>query len=116
MLRKADWRNIQPKLEAHRPSERHVSWRATNAERHSVCCDLPEFDVPIPFDRVADKNGWIPVKPNVSLLKSCLQKNIRRCEADAAVKVAFLLMKLDHLEFTRRLCVIVVEDGISRHF
>ncbi|KAH3763452.1 hypothetical protein Pelo_4690 [Pelomyxa schiedti] len=48
-----------------------------------------------------------------SILKSLLQKNVRLCRPDAAVRAALALMKLDFVHFIRRLSIIVVEDAIA---
>lgn len=47
---------------------------------------------------------------NVSLLKSHLQKNIRRQDTDRAISTSLHLMKLDMNEFLRRFIVIHIED------
>jgi hypothetical protein len=47
---------------------------------------------------------------NTSLLKSLLQKAIRRKESSIAVKCAFHFMTLDIQEFLRRLPIIMIED------
>ena len=46
-----------------------------------------------------------------SLLKSMLQKNVRRCRPDAAVRIAAELIRCDWLQFIRRLPVIMLEDS-----
>lgn len=46
-----------------------------------------------------------------SLLKSMLQKNVRRCRPEAAVRVAAELIRCDWLQFIRRLPVIMLEDS-----
>ena len=62
----------------------------------------------------------------ISILKSSLQKNIRRCRPDAAVRVAFKLIKLEYVrvkgpqvihadsfsQFVRRLGIIILEDAV----
>lgn len=47
-----------------------------------------------------------------SLLKSALQKNVRKCRGKEAVKIARLLMENDFKELIRRLPVIIMEDSI----
>lgn len=47
-----------------------------------------------------------------SLLKSLLQKNVRMCRPDAAVRVAKELMIHSFDEFIRRITVIIIEDAI----
>ena len=52
---------------------------------------------------------------SASLLKSALQKNVRRCRADAAVKCAWALLRLEGdgvSQLLRRLPVIAVEDAL----
>jgi len=44
------------------------------------------------------------------LLKSNLQKAIRRCETDVALQTAILLLQRDPIEMLRRLPIIAVED------
>ncbi|KAK9915160.1 hypothetical protein WJX75_005443 [Coccomyxa subellipsoidea] len=46
------------------------------------------------------------------LLKSALQKNVRLGRADAAVRVALHLLKLDASELLRRACIICLEDAL----
>ena len=46
-----------------------------------------------------------------SLLKSMLQKNIRRCRPEAALRIAAELIRCDWLQFIRRLPVIMLEDS-----
>ena len=47
---------------------------------------------------------------NISLLKSALQKAVRRQNVDLAVNIAFQLINLDFNECIRRLAIIVLED------
>lgn len=47
---------------------------------------------------------------NISFLKSLLQKSIRRKNHDIAVLSAINLIKLDQMQFLRRLSIIMVED------
>lgn len=55
---------------------------------------------------------------NVSLLKSHLQKCIRRCHVDRAVKTARHLAQLDLIQLLRRLPIILAEDSMLhwRHY
>lgn len=48
---------------------------------------------------------------NVSLLKSTIQKSIRRQDISLAIKSSFHLMRLNLLEFLRRIVIIAVEDS-----
>jgi hypothetical protein len=52
------------------------------------------------------------VKFSESILKSGMQKAIRRGETDKALVCAKALMKINESDFIRRLCVIVLEDVI----
>jgi hypothetical protein len=47
---------------------------------------------------------------NISLLKSALQKAVRRQNVDLAVNIAYQLINLDFNEFIRRLAIIIIED------
>lgn len=47
---------------------------------------------------------------NVPMMKSLLQKAIRRCDYDVAVKASRNLMNMDVRKFLRRLPIIIVED------
>tara|TARA_Y100000589_G_C27128589_1_gene619597 strand:+ start:285 stop:1319 length:1035 start_codon:yes stop_codon:yes gene_type:complete len=47
---------------------------------------------------------------NISLLKSALQKAVRRQNVDLAVNIALQLINLDFIEFIRRLAIIIIED------
>lgn len=49
---------------------------------------------------------------NTSILKSHLQKNIRRRQVDKAVSTAYALMAEDITAFLRRLPIIMIEDAI----
>lgn len=49
---------------------------------------------------------------NIPLLKSHLQKCVRRCLVDKAVSTAYNLLQLNVGELLRRLAIIIVEDGI----
>jgi len=48
---------------------------------------------------------------NISLLKSALQKAVRRQNVDLAVNIAYQLINLDFNELIRRLAIIVLEDN-----
>lgn len=49
---------------------------------------------------------------SVSILKSALQKNIRRCEVEGALKIAKVYMRKNPNDFFRRICIIAIEDTI----
>jgi len=60
------------------------------------------------------KNITIPtinVDFSIPLLKSNLQKAIRRCENDIAIQSALAIIQKKPLEFLRRLPIIYIEDG-----
>eukprot|EP00011_Vannellida_sp_DIVA3-517-6-12_P009397 CAMPEP_0114610792 /NCGR_PEP_ID=MMETSP0168-20121206/3784_1 /TAXON_ID=95228 ORGANISM="Vannella sp., Strain DIVA3 517/6/12" /NCGR_SAMPLE_ID=MMETSP0168 /ASSEMBLY_ACC=CAM_ASM_000044 /LENGTH=381 /DNA_ID=CAMNT_0001821747 /DNA_START=84 /DNA_END=1226 /DNA_ORIENTATION=+ len=46
------------------------------------------------------------------LLQSLIQKQVRRCEADSAVRAAWHLLRQDPVMFSRRLLNIVMEDSL----
>lgn len=50
--------------------------------------------------------------PNLSLVKSALQKNIRKGRAEAAVRCALTMIELKPVDFLRRLPLIILEDVI----
>lgn len=52
----------------------------------------------------------IECQANVPLLKSNLQKAVRRCQTDIAIKSALSIIQRDPLELLRRLPVIYIED------
>jgi len=52
----------------------------------------------------------IQTNANIPLLKSNLQKAIRRCQTLTAVNSALALIQQDHIEFLRRLPIIYIED------
>ena len=62
------------------------------------------------------KNNKILILPkihsvnSISLLKSNLQKAIRRCETDIAIKTSIVMIEKDAIEFLRRLAIIYIED------
>lgn len=47
---------------------------------------------------------------NISLLKSALQKAVRRKNVDLAVNIAYQLINIDFNQFIRRLAIIILED------
>jgi hypothetical protein len=47
-----------------------------------------------------------------SLLKSLLQKSVRRCRTTHSVRLAKALICFNFLEFVRRFAIIIIEDGI----
>ena len=47
---------------------------------------------------------------NIHLLKSHLQKNIRKMDINRAISTSYHLMKLDLIEFIRRMIIIHIED------
>eukprot|EP00884_Botryococcus_braunii_P004615 jgi/Botrbrau1/14154/Bobra.182_3s0094.1 len=49
---------------------------------------------------------------STSLLKSALQKNVRLCRPEPAVRCALHLLKGEAAEFLRRFSIIMLEDGI----
>ena len=55
-----------------------------------------------------DRSHWF----SPSHLKSALQKNIRRRRPKHAVKCAVALMRMDMVQFVRRMMIIVLEDSI----
>jgi hypothetical protein len=52
----------------------------------------------------------IECRANLPLLKSNLQKAIRRCKTDIAVKTSLAIIQMEPLELLRRLPVIYIED------
>lgn len=60
-----------------------------------------------PVFSTKNDTGW----KNIHLLKSLLQKAIRRGLNDIAVKTAFTMIKVDCEAFLRRLMVIMIEDS-----
>lgn len=52
----------------------------------------------------------IECKANVPLLKSNLQKAVRRCQTDIAIKSALAIIQREPIELLRRLPVIYIED------
>lgn len=59
------------------------------------------------WPKKVSKSYYIPP----ALLKSMLQKNVRRCRPEAAVRIAAELIRCDWLQFIRRLPVIMLEDS-----
>lgn len=54
----------------------------------------------------------MPENISVSVIKSALQKNVRRRRGDQAARCAFWLMKKSFTDFIRRLPVIILEDSV----
>jgi hypothetical protein len=63
----------------------------------------PSYNKPISLPK-------IECKANVPLLKSNLQKAVRRCQTDIAIKSALAIIQKEPLELLRRLPVIYIED------
>lgn len=59
------------------------------------------------LDRKGDFREW----KNASLLKSYLQKCVRRKWTDLAIRTAYHLMRLNLMEFLRRFPIIAIEDS-----
>jgi hypothetical protein len=57
---------------------------------------------------------WTTSQLSIPILKSCLQKAVRRGLAEVAVGVAAELIVRDLTAFLRRFPVIVLEDSVSR--
>ena len=55
-----------------------------------------------------DTNHWF----SPSHLKSALQKNVRRKRSKSAVKCALALLRVDVIQFIRRMMIIILEDSI----
>lgn len=53
---------------------------------------------------------------NISLLKSQLQKSIRRMNTDLSINIAYQMINLDFNEFIRRLLIITLEDVILNQY
>lgn len=55
--------------------------------------------------------GVFEAKYNVPLLKSALQKSVRRCYVDSAVRIAWTLLNQSTAQLLRRLPIIMIEDA-----
>ncbi len=79
--------------------------------RTSIICEKHEiilcgyFPNVIPYKLEKEKKY-----KNVGFLKSLLQKAIRRCNPEIAVKCAYIYILLDLEDFLRRLPIIIIED------
>lgn len=63
----------------------------------------PSYNKPILLPKVE-------CKANIPLLKSNLQKAVRRCQTDIAIKSALAIIQSDPIELLRRLPIIYIED------
>ena len=62
-------------------------------------------------------NSFVPLyncnrKISISVVKSALQKNVRRCRPEQAVRCALHLINLSFTDFIRRVPIIILEDSI----
>ena len=64
----------------------------------------------VPKNKKAIVLSKIECKSNVPLLKSNLQKAVRRCQTEIAVKTALAIIQKEPIELLRRLPVIYIED------
>ena len=62
------------------------------------------------LDLIPKKNDYLEFT-NGSLLKSVIQKSIRRHETDLAIRASFHLMRLKIIDFLRRITIIAIEDS-----
>eukprot|EP01094_Clydonella_sp_ATCC50884_P020851 TRINITY_DN4425_c0_g1_i3.p1 TRINITY_DN4425_c0_g1~~TRINITY_DN4425_c0_g1_i3.p1 ORF type:complete len:1491 (+),score=173.74 TRINITY_DN4425_c0_g1_i3:926-5398(+) len=101
------------------------AWRHTvsisDADKHgrtslSVCADVwptTAADLMKPTLRHNQRNSRGPtLRFPPSVLKSILQKNIRRCRPYPAVRAALALMKESFVDFVRRLGILCCEDVV----
>ena len=99
----AEWLNEMPK-NTKINFKKTINWKEFKSSV-LVCGTFPE-----------DKSEFIfyendlPPCSDIPLLKSHLQKSIRRNKPDQAVKTAFNLMDLDFTHFIRRIIIIMIED------
>lgn len=98
------WNNNKPKVQLHKSPKNctystDINWK--NEHRLQLTSDF----IPKPFNRTSNyTKKWIP------LLKSHLQKTIRRQLHQKAVQTALELITVDHIEFLRRFSIIIIED------
>jgi hypothetical protein len=115
------WNDKKPKLQAHFLKEKpklcnfkkSIFWKDANMEL--ILCGhfehLRDIDIqdPTTYKHLYKLDKEKKYK-NVGLLKSLLQKAIRRKDINVAVKCAFHYMTLDIQDFLRRLPIIMIED------
>ena len=102
----AEWRSV-----ANKPPKSKIKfltkirWKDIGKDVSiNVCSNY----LPVSAHKFKLENGY----SNVSMLKSHLQKCVRRTNPFKAIKTAYTLMQLDMQTFLRRMCIIAVEDAI----
>lgn len=83
-----------------------IKWRETN-KLITICGDIGDYDENNYYDAL---NKSIKKNYNIPIIKSHLQKAIRRQEHIIAMKSAWLMLRIDILAFLRRIMIIMIED------
>lgn len=98
-----------------------VSWKADCSVRLTNNEDKIKFPIHLELEYPSSTNNnrnlsWTAETPSssfsVSFLKSLIQKCVRMCRPEAAVRAAKELMLFDFTEFIRRIPVIMCEDSL----
>ena len=84
---------------------KEISWRNFKM-RVTICSN----NIPISTYKVASNTN--EKHPAIPILKSNLQKCIRRGLTNKAIKTAIAMINIDFIEFIRRLTIIMVEDCV----
>ena len=106
---KCVWTNVKPEL--YNISKKISLKNNTNIELYGYFSkSIKKEDAFIDLSEIAKKKDYIEYC-NSSLLKSQIQKCVRRGEHCKAVRSSFHLMRLDFIAFCRRFPIICIEDS-----
>ena len=87
-----------------------VKWREASGMNLTVCCRHADDHKPFDFTSVSDASSLKFSERHLFLIKSHLQKCIRRLLTVKAIETAFVFAQLDLSGLVRRLSVIMIED------
>lgn len=122
-----EWLNIQPK-NINIKSVFYLVWDSKYPELPVWLDKIPEkknFSIKVKWKKINKEiiicgfikdNGYkynLPLEngyKNIAMIKSLLQKSIRRMDDNIAVQSAWSMIKMDLLAFLRRILIIMVED------
>lgn len=94
-----------------------LKWKQYKTQLFITCCPKTLFcSERLQLDRLINSQlAKTYNKSHIPILKSCLQKCVRRCLADKAVKTAATILCLDPNQLLRRLPIIIIEDVIINY-
>ena len=108
------WKHVDGVVDCAWRAKHLLRSKGKNAFDKGFCVKLCSHEPPASANAYAEIFSFAAVGLSVPVLKSCLQKAIRRQEVEVALRAAAELMKVSFREFIRRLTVIVLEDVMLR--